>query len=227
MSKDVDLRGSKGKLIARPIKDFLQKRGICADIKIINDATAAALYVKFAHPDIDISTSLVYGIIIGTGNNIALLKEDKGQYKIVNTEIGQTSVCKNMVLENITGGKYIYKIINEAILKKGITFDNTAEVTAYLKNEMGAADIEEDIIKTIKRISLSEIYLLDKIIKYQMNKEQKRVVYVNVEGTCYHSLPTYKESFISLLKSAGNEGGYEVVFIEPCENSIMIACATA
>ena len=227
MTKNVDMKGCEGKLLAKPIKDALTKDGIDCDIAIVNDATAAVLYVKTAISDIDVSSAMVYGLIIGTGNNMALLKTGGGVCKIINTELGQTPIGNNRVLENVTSGKYIYNVVNQFLAEKNITLENTQEVSELLNSKKTSDDVKAIIRDAIKKIAASAAYLIDRIIRYQMNVEKKTCAYINIEGTCYYSLPGYRENFTQILESAGKSSGYSVNFIVPCENAIMIASATA
>ena len=232
LSKDTGISGAEGKLIGESLRKYL---GDCCKsaIGVVNDTVTTLVYSKYALPDADFNSSLAYGVVMGTGTNIALCKNGK---QIINTEIGQmpipfrnpNGIESNMVFEHITGGKYIAETIKTA-------FSDDCETSAALSDVKTAEDLgkiatsglpeSKTVLQAIERCAKIEAVILSAVIAYQKNIEGKSKAIISAGGSIYEKLPHFKESFDNEIKRIACESGYEVEISTAGENSNLIAAA--
>ncbi|HAL18706.1 MAG TPA: hypothetical protein DCO86_03690, partial [Spirochaetaceae bacterium] len=226
LSKDTGIRGAEGKIIGKPLRQALGS-DLKGSIKIINDTVASLIHAKYALAEFDFGNALVYGVVVGTGTNIALCRDGK---EIVNTEIGQFPIIlesdgnSKAVFEHITGGKYICRTIRKAL--RGNRLVDSAKTAEELGEIAVRNSIESiEIRNAIENAARIEAACLGAIIRYQMRIESKCRAVASIGGSIYEKLPFFKEAFDEKIGKIAKDLNCEMLLSMTSGYSNLIAAA--
>ena len=226
LSKDTGIKGAEGKLIGKALKRVLGN-DFKGNVKIVNDTVTSLIHAKHVLDEFDFSDSLVYGVVIGTGTNIALCRNGKD---IVNTEIGQFPISlenvgrSKAVFEYVTGGKYVCGTIKKAL--KGNSLVNSADTAEELGEIVAGSSVEAQEIKNaIRNAAKIEATCLGAIIRYQIPIESKHRAVISIGGSIYEKLPCFKDAFDEKIADISKSLKCETVLATTSEFSNLIAAA--